>query len=48
VTRVPLAPATTQHNLRYLTAKRDRMGHEITIPNGSRRLSPGPLPAVGE
>jgi 3,4-dihydroxy 2-butanone 4-phosphate synthase / GTP cyclohydrolase II len=48
VTRVPLAPATTPYNLRYLTAKRDRMGHEITIPNGSRRLSPGPLPAVGE
>ncbi|HEX6454548.1 MAG TPA: bifunctional 3,4-dihydroxy-2-butanone-4-phosphate synthase/GTP cyclohydrolase II [Trebonia sp.] len=42
VTRVPLAPATTPYNLRYLTAKRDRMGHEITIPNGSRRLSPDP------
>jgi 3,4-dihydroxy 2-butanone 4-phosphate synthase / GTP cyclohydrolase II len=32
VTRVPLAPAATPHNLRYLTAKRDRMGHEISIP----------------
>jgi 3,4-dihydroxy 2-butanone 4-phosphate synthase/GTP cyclohydrolase II len=48
VTRVPLAPVTTPHNLRYLTAKRDRMGHEITIPNGSGLLGTDPLSAVGE
>jgi 3,4-dihydroxy 2-butanone 4-phosphate synthase/GTP cyclohydrolase II len=48
VTRVPLAPVTTPHNLRYLTAKRDRMGHEITIPNGSRLLGADTLPAIGE
>ncbi|MBO0802242.1 MAG: bifunctional 3,4-dihydroxy-2-butanone-4-phosphate synthase/GTP cyclohydrolase II [Nocardiopsaceae bacterium] len=48
VTRVPLPPAATPHNLRYLTAKRDRMGHEIIIPNGSMRLAPPPFPAAGE
>ena len=47
VTRVPLAPATTPHNLRYLTAKRDRMGHEIIIPNGSSRLDRDNFPVVG-
>ena len=41
VTRVPLAPATTPYNLRYLTAKRDRMGHEITIPRGTEREPKG-------
>jgi 3,4-dihydroxy 2-butanone 4-phosphate synthase/GTP cyclohydrolase II len=29
VTRVPLPPLATPDNLRYLTAKRDRMGHKI-------------------
>ena len=29
VTRIPLPPLTTPHNLRYLTAKRDRLGHQI-------------------
>ncbi len=29
VTRIPLPPATTPHNLRYLTTKRDRMGHQL-------------------
>ena len=48
VTRVPLAPAATPHNLRYLTAKKDRMGHEITIPNGSSLSGPDALSAVGE
>ena len=48
VTRVPLAPVTTPYNLRYLTAKRDRMGHDITIPNGSRLLPRDTFPAVGE
>jgi 3,4-dihydroxy 2-butanone 4-phosphate synthase/GTP cyclohydrolase II len=46
VTRVPLAPVTTPHNLRYLTAKRDRMGHEIAIPNGSRLLGADTLSAL--
>jgi len=31
VTRIPLPPQTTPHNLRYLTAKRDRLGHQITL-----------------
>jgi 3,4-dihydroxy 2-butanone 4-phosphate synthase/GTP cyclohydrolase II len=37
VTRIPLPPLTTPHNLRYLTAKRDRLGHKLgnlIIPNG--------------
>jgi 3,4-dihydroxy 2-butanone 4-phosphate synthase / GTP cyclohydrolase II len=29
VTRVPLPPLTTPYNLRYLTTKRDRMGHQL-------------------
>lgn len=41
VTRVPLAPATTPYNLRYLTAKRDRMGHEITISRSAEREPKG-------
>ncbi len=33
VTRVPLPPLTTPHNLRYLTTKRDRLGHQLeTLP----------------
>jgi 3,4-dihydroxy 2-butanone 4-phosphate synthase/GTP cyclohydrolase II len=31
VTRVPLPPLTTRHNLRYLTTKRDRLGHQLEI-----------------
>jgi 3,4-dihydroxy 2-butanone 4-phosphate synthase / GTP cyclohydrolase II len=31
VTRVPLPPRVTPDNLRYLTTKRDRMGHEIEV-----------------
>jgi len=31
VTRVPLPPHVTPDNLRYLTTKRDRMGHEIEV-----------------
>jgi 3,4-dihydroxy 2-butanone 4-phosphate synthase / GTP cyclohydrolase II len=31
VTRVPLPPRATPDNLRYLTTKRDRMGHEIEV-----------------
>jgi 3,4-dihydroxy 2-butanone 4-phosphate synthase/GTP cyclohydrolase II len=48
VTRVPLPPATTKHNLRYLTAKRDRLGHKLDIPNGPGFLSPDIVSAVGE
>jgi len=29
VTRIPLPPQTTPHNLRYLATKRDRLGHQI-------------------
>jgi GTP cyclohydrolase II len=33
VTRIPLPPLTTTHNLRYLTTKRDRLGHQLeTLP----------------
>jgi 3,4-dihydroxy 2-butanone 4-phosphate synthase/GTP cyclohydrolase II len=33
VTRIPLPPLTTPHNLRYLTTKRDRLGHQLeTLP----------------
>jgi 3,4-dihydroxy 2-butanone 4-phosphate synthase/GTP cyclohydrolase II len=33
VTRIPLPPLMTPHNLRYLTAKRDRLGHKLgTLP----------------
>jgi 3,4-dihydroxy 2-butanone 4-phosphate synthase/GTP cyclohydrolase II len=48
VTRVPLPPATTAHNLRYLTAKRDRLGHQLDIPHDTGFLSPDSVPAVGE
>jgi GTP cyclohydrolase II len=43
VTRIPLPPLTTPYNLRYLTTKRDRLGHQITVP------APAPLtPLPGE
>jgi 3,4-dihydroxy 2-butanone 4-phosphate synthase / GTP cyclohydrolase II len=29
VVRIPLPPLTTPHNLRYLTTKRDRLGHQL-------------------
>jgi len=32
VERVALPPMATPHNLRYLTAKRDRLGHSIDLP----------------
>jgi 3,4-dihydroxy 2-butanone 4-phosphate synthase/GTP cyclohydrolase II len=32
VERVALPPVATPHNLRYLTAKRDRLGHSIDLP----------------
>jgi 3,4-dihydroxy 2-butanone 4-phosphate synthase/GTP cyclohydrolase II len=48
VTRVPLPPAATAHNLRYLTAKRDRLGHTIDIPGAPGYLPPDILTAAGE
>jgi 3,4-dihydroxy 2-butanone 4-phosphate synthase / GTP cyclohydrolase II len=43
VTRIPLPSLTTPYNLRYLTTKRDRLGHQITVPG------PAPLtPLSGE
>jgi 3,4-dihydroxy 2-butanone 4-phosphate synthase / GTP cyclohydrolase II len=41
VTRIPLPPLTTPHNLRYLATKRDRLGHQLDA------LNPGPVPAAG-
>jgi len=35
--RFPLASAVTPFNLRYLTTKRDRMGHEIHDLNDPER-----------
>jgi 3,4-dihydroxy 2-butanone 4-phosphate synthase/GTP cyclohydrolase II len=32
--RVPLPPAVTQYNLRYLITKRDKLNHQILINNG--------------
>jgi 3,4-dihydroxy 2-butanone 4-phosphate synthase / GTP cyclohydrolase II len=34
VTRIPLPPLATPHNLRYLTTKRDRLGHELGTLEG--------------
>lgn len=34
VTRVPLPPLATPHNLRYLTTKRDRLGHQMDALDG--------------
>jgi 3,4-dihydroxy 2-butanone 4-phosphate synthase/GTP cyclohydrolase II len=48
VTRVPLPTTATPYNLRYLTAKRDRMGHKLDIPNDPGFLPPDIVPAVGE
>ena len=46
--RVPLPVAATQDNLRYLIAKRDRLGHELGelfVQNGTPRAVPSPRPA---
>jgi 3,4-dihydroxy 2-butanone 4-phosphate synthase/GTP cyclohydrolase II len=46
--RVPLPVAATQDNLRYLIAKRDRLGHqlgELFVQNGTPRAVPPPRPA---
>jgi 3,4-dihydroxy 2-butanone 4-phosphate synthase / GTP cyclohydrolase II len=44
VERVPLPAMATPHNLRYLTAKRDRLGHRIIL-NG-QVVSPSALPGA--
>ncbi len=46
--RVPLPVAATPDNLRYLIAKRDRLGHqlgELFLQNGAPRPVPSPRPA---
>jgi 3,4-dihydroxy 2-butanone 4-phosphate synthase/GTP cyclohydrolase II len=45
VTRVPLPVPVNAHNLRYLAAKRDRLGHKIENlpPNGTVITSGGPV-----
>ena len=51
VTRIPLPPLTTPHNLRYLTAKRDRLGHQIdniVTPNGRVVPAAAIVPVAGE
>jgi 3,4-dihydroxy 2-butanone 4-phosphate synthase / GTP cyclohydrolase II len=51
VTRIPLPPMPTQHNLRYLTTKRDRLGHKIeniSLPNGHVVPAPKIAPVAGE
>jgi hypothetical protein len=35
--RVPLTAAVTPYNLRYLTTKRDKLGHQIQNLNDSER-----------
>jgi len=35
--RVPIASAVTPYNLRYLTTKRDKLGHQIQILNETER-----------
>jgi len=47
----PLPVEPTRENLRYLTAKRDRLGHQIEnilVPNGHVVPAPAILPATGE
>jgi 3,4-dihydroxy 2-butanone 4-phosphate synthase/GTP cyclohydrolase II len=34
VTRIPLPPQATAQNLRYLTTKRDRLGHQLDTLEG--------------
>ncbi len=39
VTRIPLPPLATPHNLRYLTAKRDRLGHQLETLDADARAA---------
>ena len=46
--RVPLPVSVNPHNLRYLTTKRDRLGHEIHDLNDPERAGvPAPAPLNG-
>jgi 3,4-dihydroxy 2-butanone 4-phosphate synthase/GTP cyclohydrolase II len=45
--RVPLAPAVTPYNLRYLLTKRDRLGHQIQDLDTERVPSPPSSPLNG-
>jgi 3,4-dihydroxy 2-butanone 4-phosphate synthase/GTP cyclohydrolase II len=45
--RVPLAPAVTPYNLRYLITKRDRLGHDIQDLDAERVPSPPSFPRNG-
>jgi 3,4-dihydroxy 2-butanone 4-phosphate synthase/GTP cyclohydrolase II len=44
--RVALPSAPTAHNLRYLTAKRDRLGHQIDYLPGGDGNGTGPVSPV--
>jgi 3,4-dihydroxy 2-butanone 4-phosphate synthase/GTP cyclohydrolase II len=46
VTRIPLPPLTTPHNLRYLTTKRDRLGHQLGNLETPESLETGAPPAA--
>jgi 3,4-dihydroxy 2-butanone 4-phosphate synthase / GTP cyclohydrolase II len=49
VGREPLPPAVTAENVRYLTTKRDLMGHELPdLDRGSTTLDPAPDKAEGD
>jgi 3,4-dihydroxy 2-butanone 4-phosphate synthase / GTP cyclohydrolase II len=45
--RIPLAPAVTPYNLRYLITKRDRLGHDLQDLGTERVPSPPPAPLNG-
>jgi 3,4-dihydroxy 2-butanone 4-phosphate synthase/GTP cyclohydrolase II len=46
--RVPLPVIATPHNLRYLMAKRDRLGHQLDgLPAGNGHAAPASQPAAG-
>jgi 3,4-dihydroxy 2-butanone 4-phosphate synthase/GTP cyclohydrolase II len=45
--RIPLAPAVTPYNLRYLITKRDRLGHDLQDLGTERVPSPPPPPHNG-
>jgi len=45
--RVPLAPAVTPYNVRYLLTKRDRLGHDIQNLDNERVPSPPSSPFNG-
>jgi len=44
--RIPLASAVTPYNLRYLTTKRDRLGHQIQDLFDTERAAAPPSPPL--